>query len=300
METDFVCNLCKSTRYKKIPFRYLFRNRHINAVKCRTCGLISLYPLPSDSEIEEMYSDEYFTVEDIQTHHYQKDYLSAVQQVDYSKRVEELNKYLQDNGHVLEIGCATGELLFALKNAGYNVTGIEISDFAARMAVQRYGLNVINSSFEERLLHERLPNESYDVILMGDVLEHLKKPTEAMRYALKLLKTGGVLLVQVPSTLNLISSRLAFIFYNLTGLRKTMTIPPYHFTEFFPGTLAKMYTAAGFTMRKVIQETKHPKTITLRHSGMENMLKLLSQYPNYFITRILGIYGDRLSGIGWK
>lgn len=300
MAESFHCNLCGSNRYRFIPFRYLFKGRHINAARCKQCGLISLHPYPSDDEITEMYSDEYFTVEDIQTHHYQVDYLTAVENADYTERIGSLKKHLPPKAHILEVGCATGDLLYALKQEGYFVTGVEISEFAARVARDKYNLDIIVSPFEEGLIGNLLQESHYDLVLMGDVLEHLKNPTEAMRYSLRLLKPGGILMVHVPSTLNLISSRLAFLFYRLTGSQKTMTIPPYHLTEFFPRSLRRMYRAAGFTSSVILQETKHPKTITLRHSKLENFLKLSSQYPNFFLTKAFGIFGDRLTGIGTK
>ena len=300
MDKNFVCNLCNHSGYRVIPFRYAFKGRYINAVKCKKCGLISLFPPPSDDEIQEMYSDDYFTVEDVQTHHYQKDYLTAVKEVDYSQKVNSLRKHLHPQARILEVGCATGELLVALRTEGYEVMGVEISEFAGQIAIKNYGLDVLIAPFEENLIKDDLKEASFDLVLMGDVLEHFKNPTEAMRFSCKLLKPGGVLIVNVPSTLNLISSRIAFLMYRLIGSQKTMTIPPYHLSEFFPRSLRRMYKAAGFSKSNILQETKHPRTITLRHSRLENFLKVVSQYPNYYITRFLGIFGDRLTGIGTK
>lgn len=247
-----------------------------------------------------MYSGEYFTVENAQTHHYKKDYLSAVQEVDYGKRVNWLKKYLPVGGNILEIGCATGDQLNALEINGFKVTGVEISEFAAQKAIENYGLNVIIAPFDKGVIGNQLPEASFDLVLMGDVLEHFKNPFEAMCYAYSLLKPEGSLIVHVPSTLNLISSRIAFLIYRMIGSQKTMKIPPYHLTEFFPRSLKRLYLAAGFAEIRIIQETKHPSTITLRHSRLENLSKLMSQYPNYYLTRFFGIFGDRLTGIGTK
>jgi 2-polyprenyl-3-methyl-5-hydroxy-6-metoxy-1,4-benzoquinol methylase len=300
MKEPFTCNLCQENRYRFIPFRYQFKGRHIYAAQCRGCGLIALHPRPTDDEIREMYSDEYFTVDDVQTHHYTEDYLTAVQRVDYDAKVKELTPYLPEHGTVLEVGCATGELLYALKNAGHSVTGVEISQFAARRAVESYDLTVIVAPFEKEQTGDTLQPASFDLILMGDVLEHFTDPLKAMKFAHSLLKQNGTLIVHVPSTLNLISTRIAFLLYRLIRTQKTMTIPPYHLTEFFPATLRKSFMAAGFSKCRIIQETKHPKTITLRHSRLENFVKVALQYPNYLLTGTLGIYGDRLTGIGRK
>ncbi len=159
---------------------------------------------------------------------------------------------------------------------------------------------MINKAFDSSLLGVELNENSFDAILMGDVLEHFTNPRLAMELSLKLLKKGGALIVTVPSTLNLPSTRLAFLIYRLIGSQKTMTIPPYHLTEFFPKTLKKIFLESGFSKAIIKQRTKHPKTITLRHSKIENFIKLSTQYPNYYFTKIFGAFGDRMTGIGIK
>jgi 2-polyprenyl-3-methyl-5-hydroxy-6-metoxy-1,4-benzoquinol methylase len=150
------------------------------------------------------------------------------------------------------------------------------------------------------LLNQELKENYFDLILMGDVLEHFTNPSDAMKLSLALLKKGGKLIAHVPGTFNLISTRMAFTFYRLTRYQKTMTIPPYHLTEFYPASLRKIFLMNGFPEVKIIQTTKHPKTIPLRHSKIENFVKLTMQYPNYYLTKFFGIYGDRLTGIGTK
>jgi SAM-dependent methyltransferase len=293
------CCLCGGASFKIIPFRYSFKGRFLNGQKCKCCGLISIFPRPAEFEIEEMYSDDYFTVADKNTHHGTNDYISDIAKVDYAENALNMQRLLK-GGNFLEVGCAAGSFLNALKNIGFNVTGVELSTFAANYGKEKYGINIINKPFDEALLGAELKENSFDAILMGDVLEHFTNPFKAMELSCRLLRKGGRLIVNVPGTLNLISSRMAFVYYRLTGSQKTMSIPPYHLTEFFPGTLKKMYLKAGFSTVEIIQKTKHPKTIPLRHSKMENFIKLSTQYPNYYLTRFFGIYGDRITGIGSK
>ena len=299
MENSFRCNLCGGVAFRKIPFRYSYKGRFLDGLKCQCCGLISIYPQPSVEEIGQMYSDEYFTIADNKTHHGNTDYISDIQKVDYSKEIDFV-KYLVSNGNILEVGCATGSLLNQLKSHGFHVSGIELSSFAAEYGRKNYGITIINKPFDKTLLENDLKENEFDLILMGDVLEHFANPSEAVKLSCSLLKKGGKLVAHVPGTLNLISTRTAFLFYMLTGSRKTMTIPPYHLTEFSPSTLKKMYLMNGFSEVKINQHTKHPKTIPLRHSKIENFIKLSTQYPNYYLTKYFGIYGDRITGIGTK
>ena len=95
-------------------------------------------------------------------------------------------------------------------------------------------------------------------------------------------------------TLNLISSKLAFIFYRLIGSQKTMRIPPYHLTEFNSKTATKMFEKCGFSKTIIKEEIKAPNTITLRGNWLENTVKLSFQYLNYYLTKWFGISGDRM------
>jgi 2-polyprenyl-3-methyl-5-hydroxy-6-metoxy-1,4-benzoquinol methylase len=300
VKVDFECNLCGNTQGHTIPFRYQFKDRYLWAVKCDRCSLISIWPRPSDAEIEEMYAADYFTGADKATHHMETDYLQILNAGDYKDGVEEMKKRCPEGSHILEIGCATGNYLHALRQAGYHVKGIELSSFAVEYAQKKFNLPLINQPFDERLLNRYISPNEFDVVLMGDVLEHFTNPTAAMLLVYKILKPGGVALIQVPGTLNLISSKIAFMVFRLTGSQKTMTIPPYHLTEFSAKTIRAMCEKSGFKKVEIEQHTKHPSTIPLRGKWYENAAKKLLQYPNYYLTKWFGVAGDRIHVAAYK
>jgi len=294
MSQNFHCNLCHSKAGKAIPFRYLFKERYLQAIKCSDCGLISIWPRPSDEEITEMYAEDYFTGADNSTHHMDVEYLSILSAGDYKEGVEQMKNRCAPGSTILEIGCATGNYLAALKKSGYHVKGIELSGFAVDYAKKNFGLELINKPFDNNLIGNGISEQEFDVIVMGDVLEHFTDPTEAMHLVYKILKPGGVALIQVPGTLNLLSSKLAFFIFNLIGKQKTMTIPPYHLTEFSASSIKRMCEKAGFSKIKVENHIKPPHTIPLRGSFIEKMVKKGMQYPNYYLTKWFGIEGDRI------
>lgn len=299
MVTDFACNLCGSDKAVRLPFRYAFKGRFLWLYECADCQLRSIWPRPSDEEITEMYASDYFTEADSATHHMNTDYLELLNSGDYSDGVAYMKKYCS-KGSILEIGCATGNFLYALHHAGYTVKGIELSSFAVDYAKQHFGLSLINEPFSPALLDKDIFENEFDVIVMGDVLEHFTNPTEAMQLAHRILKPGGVAIIHLPGTLNLISSKLAFGIYRLTGKQKTMTIPPYHLTEFSPGSIREMCKRTGFSRTILHHDIKHPSTIPLRGTFIENMVKKSLQYPNYYLTRWFGVPGDRISVEAYK
>jgi hypothetical protein len=134
----------------------------------------------------------------------------------------------------------------------------------------------------------------YDVIFMGDVLEHFNEPLEMLQMAQAMIKPAGIVAVEVPSMFNSITGRLALAGLNILGKTKKMLMPPYHVNEFTPRTLVLMLKTAGFDIVRIVERIKSPQSITLRGSIFEKTTKKLLQYPNYIITRTVGVLGDRL------
>ena len=97
---------------------------------------------------------------------------------------------------ILEIGCSGGPLLIALRRAGYtNARGIDISWVAVEMARQR-GVESVEVMDGANLTY---PDESFEVILASNVLEHIKDEYAALRSWLRVLKPSGRLIVFVPA-----------------------------------------------------------------------------------------------------
>ncbi len=293
MNVKFKCNLCGGEDGKTIPFRYAFKDRFLWGVSCNSCSLVSIWPRPSDEEIKEMYEDDYFTSDDKQTHHMEVSYLEILSKGDYQEGIQQIKKYCE-SGNILDVGCATGNFIYVLSKNGYNVKGIELSTFAAEFGRKNFGINIINKPYSVDLINKELDENYFDVIMMGDVLEHFTNPTEAMELTYKILKPGGVALIQLPGTLNLISSRIAFFIYKLIGSQKTMYIPPYHLTEFNAKTARTMFEKCGFKKIIIKEDIKPPSTITLRGNFAENTFKLAFQYLNYYLTKWFGVPGDRM------
>ena len=93
------------------------------------------------------------------------------------------------DGRLLEIGCATGARLQSYREQGWiHLEGIELAEQAAVQA-RRRGFPVICEQVETAL--DRLPDQSFDVIVSSMVLEHLYDPFAVMRNIARKLKPGG-------------------------------------------------------------------------------------------------------------
>jgi len=96
---------------------------------------------------------------------------------------------------LLDVGCAQGDLAIQFLELGYDVTGIEPHPSWAQEA-RRKGLNVIEGSLEDSNLQLVGP---FDVIILGDVLEHLENPSRALQSLLAVTNQGSQIIISVPN-----------------------------------------------------------------------------------------------------
>lgn len=104
------------------------------------------------------------------------------------------------NNRILDVGCGEGLLGKNLKQQGLasEVVGIEILPDVAKVAETRLD-RVICWDIEMRMGRLELDQESFDYIICGDVLEHLRDPWEVVKVLVALLKDDGFLIVSVPN-----------------------------------------------------------------------------------------------------
>ncbi len=101
---------------------------------------------------------------------------------------------------VLDVGCADGYMgEFLIKHKNCEVWGIEPFPESFTLAQNKGYVFISNNQIEIALQEEKLKNEQFDFILIGDVLEHLVFPDQVLRDLKKLLKPNGVLVVSLPN-----------------------------------------------------------------------------------------------------
>ncbi len=292
------CPLCGKGDSRSFPIYYMLKDRRFSARKCNNCRFIFIDPRPTDADLGLMYSDEYFLFDgaDFGAHSSTDYETAAIRGSVKFPIILGAIKRIKPAGKFFEVGCGMGYFLNYAKNNGYDVSGIEYAALGAEACRSKFGLDVQQSSFEAW----KVVPEAYDVIFLGDVLEHLVDPLSMLKKAHEMLKPGGVVAAEVPSTFNSIVGRLAVTGMDLLGKERKMSMPPYHVNEFTPGTLRKALKGSGYSQIRIIQRVKAPSTITLRGSKFDRAVKKSLQYPNYFVTKSMGVLGDRLLGLGIK
>ncbi|OFY63556.1 MAG: hypothetical protein A2V64_05840 [Bacteroidetes bacterium RBG_13_43_22] len=97
---------------------------------------------------------------------------------------------------ILEIGSGLGYLTYSLIDAGYNVTGMDVSQTAVNQAINSYGDYYI---CEDLFEYSRLAPESFDIVILTEVVEHVNNPLKFIKLIFRLLKPGGRTIITTPN-----------------------------------------------------------------------------------------------------
>ena len=284
-----LCLVCSSPHLRRMPFGYRFKGRWLQGTACNDCGIIFINPQPSPEEIAEMYGKEYFEA-DFRCGHAGSYFDDSDRQSTIDTRLLQIIKSLRPEGKFLEIGCAGGAFLNAARSSGYDVRGVELSEELALFARQKYGLDVVAGE----LTQSTFPDGFFDVVFLGDVIEHLPDPRKMLGNIHRLTAPEGLLVILCPTQTNTLFSRLGFSAYQIVGRKATVGLPPYHLFEYRPGSIAVLLRLGGFAVTRMTRGMIPPGDIALRGPFLQRFGKKMFQYPNVLLTSLTGSFGDRL------
>ena len=156
--------------------------------------MLETFPQPEAEKLSEYYkSDDYISHTDTKRNLLEYVY-HIVRQIALKRKLKLINSFNSENKTLLDIGCGTGDFLETAIKDNWSITGIEPNEQARQIANSKTN----NSVFEIEELLKLKPN-SFDVITLWHVLEHL--PNLEMHTALlkSLLKPNGTLVIAVPN-----------------------------------------------------------------------------------------------------
>ena len=197
---------------------------------CQGCGVVLISPLPDEEELWQIY-------------HSEKVYAGyeafvATRELPSAKwRQERLLDRIEPvvpTGRLLDVGCADGRFLEVARADGWDVLGIDLSEFWIDLDRQRWGIQVLHTT----LRAAGLPAEHFDAINFSHVIEHVNRPLGDLREAYRLLRPGGVVAVSAPNFDSTMS--------HVMGPNWASVDPPKHILYFTPRTAAGLLGRAGF------------------------------------------------------
>lgn len=194
---EVFCDFCNSADWTPV----VTRADGFTVVECLRCGLAYLNPRPKDEQIYNLYNRNYFLkgpdaqhseigysdYEVFASHCLKKGKSS---ELDLIETVRSLKGAL-----LLEIGCATGEMLALARQRGATTVGVEISEYGAQVARSRHNLEVKVGHFE----NQEFDCGTFDIVLALEVIEHVTSPTRFLKKISDLLKPGGLVALSTPN-----------------------------------------------------------------------------------------------------
>ncbi len=208
---------------------------HVPLVQCDGCGVLALYPQPSDDELVVAYSNEYYGLS-------RRKFIApiaAVVGLFQGGRARLISKRVPKGGRVLDIGCGNGGFLLQLMNRGYVVEGTEWTTASAQRVPKDAGIPVHVGD----LIDIDLPPRSFDAVTLWHVFEHLRRPHETLLKIQALLKVGGTLLMSMPNAESAQAMRFGTHWFHHD--------PPRHLFGFGPHSITRVLEDAAFRVASI-------------------------------------------------
>ncbi|MFN3403899.1 MAG: class I SAM-dependent methyltransferase [Cytophagaceae bacterium] len=237
-----------------------------NIWKCNACGLQYLHPVLEKDELIRLYSKDYYKSWGLDQEQLYAG-LERVKKSTFELRIKLIQKY-KSGGNILDIGCANGFFLEVARDKGFNPFGIEISEYSARLAAQKFGKDkIFNGVLEEAKFPEPM-----EVITMFDLIEHVYDPVDLLKRAKALLKENGIIVITTPNTSSLSNK--------LMGRKWTH----YKLEHFFYFNLDNIKIAAEQAGLKVLEGSKSQKKLSIEY--ICNQFKI---YKHPLLSPLAGI-----------
>jgi 2-polyprenyl-3-methyl-5-hydroxy-6-metoxy-1,4-benzoquinol methylase len=217
---------------------FVFRKEKWSFFRCRTCQHLWTDPLPTPEELRAYYDQGYFQGDTSRRGYadYDKDKEGAVPYL--TRLLMRIAIEKPQKGRMLDIGAATGFFMRLAEQQGWKTSGVELSEYAARLAQER-GLEMKQGTFEAHAAELR----NFDAVTMWDLVEHLPDPFAFFKLLPATLAPGGVVAFATPQSDS--------FFARLMGRWWTMLAPPQHLHYFSRQSIQDCLEDAGFELVRV-------------------------------------------------
>lgn len=272
------CEACEGRSFTKI-----FEKAGHSFLRCEGCGLERIDPQPSDETLAAIYGQHYYDAWGLGR---SPEVVRDMKKATFRRTMSGVEA-LRRGARILDCGAATGFLMEAAHEAGFDPYGVELSAFGAGEIARRFGSDHVFQGQVEDAQFPGIGEGSFAAIFMCDFLEHVRRPVDVLAKAHRLLEPGGTIAICAPKlsswTHRLMRKswthyKLEHLFYfNTKSLRQLLAKTGFadyrealpwkamslsyvrnqfeSFPNFFLGTAAKLATA---TLPEAVQKARFP------------------------------------------
>lgn len=185
--------MTKSTTYLKVK-DHSVSGEEFQLIHNKDLDMLETRPQPSEDTLGNYYeSEDYISHTDGKRNVFEKIY-HIVKNIALKRKLKLINSFHAEDKKLLDVGCGTGDFLKVAQDDNWMVTGIEPNEKARAIANEKTNQSVFEI---EQLL--KFENQSFDVISLWHVLEHLPKLEDHIAVFESLLKPNGRLIIAVPN-----------------------------------------------------------------------------------------------------
>ncbi len=229
-----------------------------NVQRCAECGLVFANPMPVPVQLGSHYgipAETYWAHGDLSP---SEDY--------FSDQILQFRRLYPRTGQLtaLDLGAGVGKAMVSLEAAGFVTFGLEPSPNFHRHAISQTGIAAERLSLG-RIEDTTFPEDRFDLVTFGAVLEHLADPAAAIVRALGWARAGGLIHIEVPSS-DWLMARLIDLGYRIQRLDYTSHLSPlhipFHLYEFTVRSFERHAARTGYELalcRRHVAQTFAPR-----------------------------------------
>jgi SAM-dependent methyltransferase len=218
------CPFCEKSKGEPLHLEGSFQ-----MVRCPSCQFVFLNPRPTRESLFRFYQ-RYLPDQGSSIESWKK-----MMRPVFHRATHLLQQYRRE-GRLLDVGAGFGFFLAEMRERGWDVTGVEISQKAINYGRDVLGLTIHPGPLEKA----NFPDHYFDVVTGFYVIEHLPHPMDFLRECHRILKPGGLLLLRYPHTTPIKS------LLHLFGIKNRLYDLPAHLSDFSPGMIQQCLEKIGF------------------------------------------------------
>jgi 2-polyprenyl-3-methyl-5-hydroxy-6-metoxy-1,4-benzoquinol methylase len=205
---------------------------------CKKCGFKFTNPRPDLTQIGDYYKAESYISHTNTSKGLISKLYHSVRKYTLKGKLNLINRLIPKKGKLLDVGCGTGMFLNVCRENGWTVNGIEPDNGARQIAEQ------INEAAIKTEVLTSFKNETFDVITMWNVLEHVHLLNETVDWLKERLSNSGYLIIAVPNH----ESKDAEIYQEYWAAYDV----PRHLYHFSQKSIKQLFEQKGFSLKETL------------------------------------------------
>jgi 2-polyprenyl-3-methyl-5-hydroxy-6-metoxy-1,4-benzoquinol methylase len=267
----FICSHLVGCRLQKDGYSHFL---------CKNCGHTEVRPMPEKKVLIDLYEEQYQYSNQKRLGLKFKNPYRWINTFDENKKIK-----------ILDVGCADGQFLDFVKRNGFTeLFGIELNKRLFNEAIQK-GHKVVNGD----LMEDFFKSQQFELINVGDVIEHVQDPFELVSKLKRMLTPNGKIVITTPDVASL-WSKVTLRIHKATGIPWSSLTPPHHVHNFSHKSLCLLLASSGLNVisehsysHNLVYELGqlHLKRKFTHSKSVMDFFRLVFGYLSYLVAHIL-------------